>query len=295
MVRPPGKRWRCSCLWSALAAVLALTLVGLSLLGGGLLPSPAAAAQRPAQADPVVQLALGLGSTICADRWQALERYLRSSGDRLTPLRRRLSTLGPPMRARLGLVASYLEEDTRARARVQGWEGEFAQIAGIQDGARQSSELQGMHQRLVGIIYNPKESFGARLDAASFMAVLVTEFAPPLMASWGQDFPGLLRSKDPRVRTVGALLYARGMLSNSQAPQKGAVIPALIAGLSGESFEERLRSQRGLLFLSSLGAERSCVDPTDPRPQRAEGIRQWQAWWEANKGKLAREKVPQHY
>jgi hypothetical protein len=85
------------------------------------------------------------------------------------------------------------------------------------------------------------------------------------------------------------------MLSKSQAPEKGAVIPALIAGLRGESFEERLRSQRALFFLSSVSAEQSCVDPTDPRAQRAEGVGQWQAWWTANKGTLAREKVPQHY
>jgi hypothetical protein len=199
------------------------------------------------------------------------------------------------MRVRLGLVVKFLEEDTRARARAQRWESEFAQIAELQDGARQSSELEAMHQRLRDICNNPKESFGARLDAATFMAIVVTEYAPPLMATWGQDFPGMLKSEDRRVRTVGALLYARGMLYNSQAPEKGAVIPVLINGLKGDSFEERLRSQRGLYFLTSVNAEQVCVDPTDPRPQRTEGIRQWEAWWATNKGKLAREKVGQHY
>jgi hypothetical protein len=272
-----------------------LTLIGLSVLAWAFLPSPAGEAQRPAQEDPVFQFSLGLGSSRCADRWQALERYLRSSGDRLKPLRQSLSTASQPMRARLVPVVRFLEEDARAKSRVQSWEREFTRIAGIQDGARQSSELEGMHQRLLGIISNPKEAFGARLDAATFMAVLVTEFAPPLMATWGQDFPGFLKSQDPRVRTVGALLYARGMLFNSQAPDKGAVIPVLITGLRGESIEERLRSQRALFFLSSESAEQACVDPTDPRAQRAEGVGQWQAWWAANKGKLAREKVAQHY
>ncbi|MGE5850825.1 MAG: hypothetical protein ACM362_11915 [Candidatus Methylomirabilota bacterium] len=199
------------------------------------------------------------------------------------------------MLARLMPVVRFLEEDTRARSRVQGWDREFTQIAELQDGARQSAELEGMHRRLLGIVGNRKETFGARLDAATFMAIIVTEYAPPLMAGWGREFPGLLKSEDPRVRTVGALLYARGMLYNSQAPEKGAVIPALITGLRGESFEERLRSQRGLFFLTSLSAEQACADPTDPRPQRAEGIRQWEVWWAANKGKLAREKVAQHY
>jgi hypothetical protein len=272
-----------------------LTLLVWCLLGWAFLPSPAEAAVGPAQEDPVVLLTQGLESSTCADRWQALERYLRSSGDRLAPLRQRLSTVSQPMRARLVPVVRFLEEDARARVRVQGWEGEFATMAGIPDGARQSSELEDMHQRLLGVIHNPKESFGARLDAATFMAVQVTEFAPQLMATWGQDFPGLLRSKDPRVRIVGALLYSRGMLFNSQAPQKGVVIPVLITGLRGESFEERLRSQRALFFLSSVSAEQSCVDPTDPRAQRAEGIGQWQAWWAANKDALAREKVAQHY
>ena len=273
-----------------------LILFALSLLGLLLLFLPwAAAALRPAKEEPVFQLTLGLGSSSCRDRWQALEKYLRSPGDRLMPLRQSLSTVSQPVRARLVPVVGFLEEGARAQSKVQTWENEFAQVAGIQDGARQSSELEGMHRRLLGIINNPKEAFGARLDAATFMAVLVTEFAPPLMATWGQDFPGLLRSKDPRVRTVGALLYARGMLSKSQAPEKRTVIPALIAGLRGESFEERLRSQRGLFFLSSVSAEQACVDPTDPRGQRAEGVGQWQAWWAANKGTLAREKVPQHY
>ena len=271
--------------------LLVLGLFGLLLL----FPPWAAAALRPAQEDPVFQLTLGLGSSSCRDRWQALERYLRSTDDRLKPLRQSLSTASQPMRARLVPVVRLLEEDARAKPKVQTWENEFTQIAGIQDGARQSSELEDMHQRLLGIINNPKEAFGARLDAATFMAVLVTEFAPPLMATWGLDFPGFLKSQDPRVRTVGAMLYARGMLFTSQAPEKGAVIPALITGLRGESFEERLRSQRALFFLTSVRAEQSCVDPTDPRPQRAEGVGQWQAWWAASKGKLAREKVPQHY
>ena len=271
--------------------LLALSLSGLLLI---FLPW-AAAALRPAQEDPVFQLTLGLGSSSCRDRWQALERFLRSPGDRLKPLRQSLSTVSQPMRARLVPVVRLLEEDARAKPKVQSWEREFTQIAEIQDGARQASELEDMHQRLLGIIHNPKEAFGARLDAATFMAVLVTEFAPPLMATWGQDFPRLLRGDDPRVRTVGALLYARGMLFSSQAPEKGAVIPALIAGLMGESFEERLRSQRALFFLSSVSAEQACVDPTDPRAQRAEGVRQCQAWWAANKGMLAREKVTQHY
>jgi hypothetical protein len=199
------------------------------------------------------------------------------------------------MRARLAVVVTFLEEDADAKSRAQAWEREFTQIAGIQDGAKQFSGLEGMRRRLLGIVRNGKEAFGARLDAATFMAILVTEYAPPLMATWGQEFPALLKSQDPRVRTVGALLYARGMLYNSQAPEKGAVIPVLINGLKGDSFEERLRSQRGLYFLTSVNAEQVCVDPTDPRPQRTEGIRQWEAWWATNKGKLAREKVGQHY
>jgi len=273
-----------------------LILFALSLFGLLLFFIPwAAAALRPAQEDPVFQVTLGLGSSSCRDRWEALEKYLRSPGDRLMPLRQSLSTVSQPMRVRLVPVVRFLEEGARAQSRVQTWENEFTQVAGIQDGARQSSELEGMHRRLLGIITNPKEAFGARLDAATFMAVLVTEFAPPLMATWGQDFPGLLTSEDPRLRTVGALLYARGMLFKFQAPRKGTVIPVLINGLRGESFEERLRSQRGLFFLTSVGAEQSCADPTDPRAQRAAGIGQWQAWWAANKTRLAREKVPQRY
>ena len=162
-----------------------LTLIGLSVLAWAFLPSPAGEAQRPAQEDPVFQFTLGLGSSRCVDRWQALERYLRSSGDRLKPLRQSLSTVSQPMRARLVPVVRFLEEDTRARSRVQSWEREFTRIAGIQDGTRQSSELEGMHQRLLGIISKPKEAFGARLDAATFMAVLVTEFAPPAHGNLG--------------------------------------------------------------------------------------------------------------
>lgn len=269
-----------------------LVLVGL----GWILFRPATdEGPRAAQEDPAFQVTLGLGSTSCAHRWQALEKYLRSGGDRLRPLRQSLRTVNPSMRARLTMVVTFLEEDAKARARVQSWEGEFAQIAEIQDGARQFSELEGMHRRLLKIIHDPKESFGQRLDAASFLAVLVTEFAPAPTAAWAEEFPGLLKSTDGRVRLVGAMLYARGMLFKAQAPQKGTVIPVLINGLKGVSFEERLRSQRGLFFLTSVGAEQVCVDPTDPRPQRTEGIRQWEAWWAANKGKLAREKVAQHY
>jgi len=249
------------------------TLLVLGIWGWLFFPAPMHAARRPAQEALVSQLTLRLGSSGCADRWQALERY----------------------RARLVLVVSFLEEDARARARVQSWEGEFAQIAAIQDGARRSAELETMHQRLLAIIHNRKESFGARLDAASFMAVLVTEFAPAATAAWAEEFPGLLRSTDGRVRLVGAMLYARGMPFKAQVPQKGTVIPVLINGLKGGSFEERLRSQRGLFYLTSVRAAQACVDPTDPRLQRTAGIRQWEAWWTANKATLAREKVAQHY
>jgi hypothetical protein len=199
------------------------------------------------------------------------------------------------MRARLAPVVAFLEEDAKARSRVQAWEKEVTQIAGLQDGARQSSELDGLHRRLLNIIHDPKESFGPRLDAASFLAVLVTEYAPGPTAAWAQEFPGLLRSPDGRVRLVGAMLYARGMLFKAQAPPMGSVIPVLISGLKGDSFEERLRSQRGLFYLTSVSADQACVDPTDPRPQRTEGIRQWESWWSANKGRLAREKVAQQY
>lgn len=270
-------------------------VVALGLLCWPLLSSRAETAQGPPRADPVFPLTLGLESSSCASRWQALERYLRSSGDRLRPLRQSLRTVNPSMRARLALVATFLEEDAKIRARVQAWEGEFTQIVELRDGARQSSELEGMHRRLLNIIHDPKESFGPRLDAAAFLAVLVTELAPGSTAAWAEEFPGLLRSTDGRVRLVGAVLYARGMLFNAQAPRKGTVIPVLIDGLKGDSFEERLRSQRGLFFLTSVRAEQACVDPTDPRPQRREGIRRWEAWWAANKGKVAREKVAQHY
>ena len=272
-----------------------VVVLTLGLLCWPLLSSRGETVQRPPQEGPVFPLTLGLGSSSCADRWQALERYLRSSGDRLRPLRQSLRTVNPSMRARLALVVTFLEEDANARSRVQAWEREFTQIVELQDGTRQSSELEGMHRRLLNIIHDPKESFGPRLDAASFLAVLVTEFAPVPTAAWAEEFPGLLRSTDGRVRLVGAMLYARGMLFKSQAPQKGTVIPVLINGLRGDSFEERLRSQRGLHFVTSVSAEQACVDPTDPRPQRTEGIRQWEAWWAANKGKLAREKVAQHY
>ena len=272
-----------------------LMLILLSLVVWPIPPFLSDAVQRPAQEAAVFQLRLGLGSSICANRWQALEKYLRSSGDRLRPLRQSLRTANPSMRARLALVVTFLEEDANARSRVQAWEREFTQIAVMQDGAKQSSELENMHRRLVNIIRDPKESFGPRLDAASFLAVLVTEFAPAPTAAWAGEFPGLLRSTDGRVRLVGAMLYARGMLFKAQAPQMGTVIPVLINGLKWDSFEERLRSQRGLFYLTSVSAEQVCADPTDPRPQRTEGIRQWEAWWAANKGKRAKDKVPQHY
>ncbi len=272
-----------------------VAVLAVGLLCWPLLSSRGETAQPPPQDDPVFPLTLGLGSPSCAERWQALERYLRSSGDRLRPLRQSLRAVNPSMRVRLALVITFLEEDASARSRVQAWEREFTQIGELQDGARQSSELEGMHQRLLNIIHDPKESFAPRLDAATFLAILVTEFAPAATAAWAEEFPGLLRSTDGRVRLVGAMLYARGMLFKAQAPQKGAVIPVLINGLKGDSFEERLRSQRGLFYLTSVSAEQACVDPTDPRPQRTEAIRQWEAWWAANKGKLAREKVAQHY
>ena len=272
-----------------------LMLIWLSLVFWPIPPFPSDAAQRPAQEDAVFELRLGLGSSSCVDRWQALEKYLRSSGDRLRPVRQALRTASQPMRERLLLLVKFLEEDAKAGPRIQAWEREFTQIAAIPEEGKRSAGIEGLRQRLLGVISNPREPFSARLDAASFMAILVTEFAPPLTASWAREFPRLLESEDPPVRLVGAMLYARGMLFNAQAPQMGAVMPVLIKGLKGGSFEERLRAQRALFHLSSVSAEQACVDPTDPRPQRAEGIRQWEVWWAANKAKQARKKVPQHF
>jgi hypothetical protein len=115
------------------------------------------------------------------------------------------------------------------------------------------------------------------------------------LTTWAEEFPGLLRSTDPRVRLVGAhAVCARHALQGS-GPPEGFRDPCADRRFTRGSLEERLRAQRGLFHLPSVSAEWACVDPTDPRPQRTEGIRQWEAWWEADKGRLAREEVAQHY
>lgn len=262
-----------------------------------LLPQSPEAASLQANDEAIVDLLQGLASGNCAERWRALQSYWAARRYRFQALQQKARTVGEPIKTRLVLFIDFLESDAKAKSRVGAWEKELGKITRIRDNARRSAEQERMSRRLLGVINDPKEHFNVRLIAGSFNARLVVMVARALSATapWAEEMPKLLQSGDPQVRLVGAWVLAGGRLLEAQAPEKGVVIPELIGGLRGKTFAERYLSQEALVQLSNVPAEELCVDPTDPSEVRVEGIRRWETWWAENKGKIAHERIRQHY
>ncbi len=237
-----------------------------------------------------------LASPDCGTRWAALEAFIYHLRDRsLEPLRSRVQGVNKPVQERLLQLLEDLDQSRNALSKADALANEVTRLAERRPDRQRAVELDRLRQRFLRIINDPKEPFSTRHAAAASMSVLVTEFAREATKGWRKELPKLLQSKDPQVRLIGSLVAARRGFVKGQDPRMGQVIPILIGGLRGASFDERRSAQEALLKLTNVSATQFCVDPTDAPELRAAGIRRWDEWWEQNKAKVAREKIQQHW
>ncbi len=96
----------------------------------------------------------------------------------------------------------------------------------------------------------------------------------------------LLRSDDPDVRVIIALGFTRPGQMHHRTPQYRSKAPptVLIDGLRHADFPIRHLCQGAL---EKLTEKTFPLDPLDAAEARAAGIKQWQSWWQLNKGKLS--------
>lgn len=279
------------------ARILRIALLDAAVLFALLAFAPgagAAAAAVDRNQGAVDILIQKLASSDCATRWEALRNFLGSTEERLPrlrALRQRVKTVDKPMQQRLLSLVEYLEQGRMARAKTDALTRETEGIVKGWDDRRRAARLDRLRQRLLHIINDPKELFSARTFAASYMAVLVHKFGAELPREWSGEFPKLLESEDPQVRLAGSFVAAGVGFPEVQGPEKGVVIPILIAGLRGASFAERSPSQGTLLRVTGANLGEFCLDPTDPPEVRAAGIRRWEQWWAQSKDRLARDKI----
>ncbi len=270
-------------------------IVGLAVLVLPCEPREGAAGEARLRS-AVNELVRGLAAAECPQRMRALSEFFAVPGresTRLGEVRKQLAGVDPTIAARVKMVLDFEELREKDWRRLDRFMEELRRISSISDPSQRTRRVNALRQRLLRIIANRNEPFGTRWGVASFMVTIATEFAPGLTSTWTQDIVQLLESPDPQVRLIGSLFAAGGMLHKGQDPKKGVVIPSLIEGLRGQSFDERDASQRELLHLANVNPDEFCLDPTDPTALRAVGIQRWETWWTQNKDALSDQRIPQ--
>jgi len=211
-------------------------------------------------------------------------------------LRQAAGAVEDSLKSRTELIIQFLEEEARLHERTRQFATQFVearfQYARDQDAAKRTAALERAGWDLLAMVTNPQEPFLMRWSAARYLSYEGARQDHADTLSWIPELPKLLGSGDTRSRLIAALLAGRRWLHREQAPEKGVVIPELIQGLSGETFQERDESYSVLVAVTERSTESFCVDPTDLPELRAKGIAVWERWWEANRDALAQERLP---
>ena len=201
---------------------------------------------------------------------------------------------------RLALIA----RDAEAEANL--WEKRWTDLSfverlrGVRSREEQAQRIEDARRAYLAIIRDSKEPPTVRLIAAGEMLFAIdrfhqfsqekaSPFPPGALRTWTSDLLGLLKSSDPTVRLIGAIVAGARPGIPGRTVRKGAIIPELIAGLRQPELTFRLRSQT---TLEALTGRDSCLDPTDTDPLRESEIKAWESWWNIEKKRLAPEKLP---
>lgn len=193
-----------------------------------------------------------------------------------------------------------------AEAEANFWAERWKQLLLVERlrGARSPEErdrrLDEARKAYLTIIRDPNEPPVVRGHVAGLMLFAIDRFhqfsqekASPFprgaLRTWTSDLLGLLKSSDPTVRLIGAIVAGARPGIPGRTVRKGTIIPELIAGLRQPELTFRLKSQT---TLEALTGRDSCLDPTDPDPLREPEIKAWESWWNAHKKGVGQEKLP---
>jgi len=246
-----------------------------------------------------------LGSPDCRVRKEAVLEAWRNLVPEKEPtrylkrLRQAVDESQGDLRRRLALIARDAEEEANL------WERRWTDLSfverlrGVRSREEQAQRIDDARRAYLAIIRDSKESPTVRLIAAGEMLFTIdrfyqfsqekaSPFPPGALRTWTSDLLGLLKSSDPTVRLIGAIVAGARPGIPGRTVRKGTIIPELIAGLRQPELTFRLRSQT---TLEALTARDSCLDPTDPDPLREPEIKAWESWWSLEKKRIAREKL----
>ena len=149
---------------------------------------------------------------------------------------------------------------------------------------QRQKEFQNAKKELLRLVRDSKTTPETRAAAVGVMVYLVDHYGDPHgkaqrmglpIADWKKTLLDLLKDSDQQV----ALAVAIGIssMSSFKDVDKSQLVPKLINGLRHEDFGTRLDALRAL---TSVTGRQFCVDPTDELSARAEGIAQWERWWQ---------------
>lgn len=236
-----------------------------------------------------------LASDSCESRTQAISRYSRSEDnetDRNAALRRLSGQADPRISQEVSSVLTLMADERVGQAKILALTERIAGFKKLSKDARDRS-LGEVRQDLLRIIHDPRERMAARMAAPWLLVRVVLAGSadhPEWKTEWGQALARMLRSSDRSLRVVGAATAALYRFPEGTDPITADIVRPLIDGLRDDSVNVRAAAYLGL---EDLGADTICFNATATQDRRTLAIRQWEAWWDANRGRLERERVVQ--
>lgn len=251
------------------------------------------AADEPAE-DLVKEFVAGLASEDCASRRHALRRIFPKLLDQQAPFR-----YVPPVQDELGKAAPQLQRKlSQVLGHLESWATFYAtrkepldqlleQKLSREDlyPGKDSERLRNLRDEYLTIIQNPEENLHTRFYAAAVMVLAVRNSLGP-QKYWGPSLLRLLRDGDPVAQMI-AVSAVLGGVQREKVPKARLVAP-LIKNLRDPRFSVRQVAQN---YLEAIVGVQVCLDATDPEDIREPAIRQWEAWWTANRSRLQKERL----
>ncbi len=197
--------------------------------------------------------------------------------------REKSKTLTPEAKRKLESIVAALEQDEKLSKEFERLTKTHVSPALRESDAERSRLLGKAKSSLLSIANSSQEPFSRRFAAVGAMGLFVDQFDDPEgemrrkglpLEEWKHGVIGLLDSHDSRLRSI----VASSSISSEVVKHK--IVPILLNALRDDDFMIRLSAQNALMRRTG---QNFCIDPTDPIEKRESGIRQWEAWWAAEK------------
>jgi hypothetical protein len=200
----------------------------------------------------------------------------------LALLRQEIAQADPGLREKLVQVLEHLESwaENLAHQREALYRRLFA-LGSLEDLVNDRKMQNRLRDEYLAIIRNGEENIHLRFEAGQVMARVVRE---GVARSWASSLVKLLRDRDPTVQIIGVGAVIADVQGDKVA--KSQLVRPLVQGLRHSRFSVRYMAQR---MLEQIAGRQTCLDPSDPLDAREPAIREWEAWWQGNRHRLAKE------